>query len=184
MKPIYSALSIAILLHPAFAQADSEAAKNSTAAKAITSISELVKSKGLLHIEIVPEKALIRVKGQSFQDYSKCLNETAEGEISKNIGELIESALESDESITLQISGNSNIPSTKNTTIESDCTASDDEYSLSYMRASSVRRALSFSSDFDIDTVGNGADELLNENDPSSPENSRVDIQFIAEPQY
>ena len=52
------------------------------------------------------------------------------------------------------------------------------------MRASSVRKALSLSSDFDIDTVGNGADELLNEDAPSSPENNRVDIQFIAEPQY
>jgi flagellar motor protein MotB len=184
MKLNYSALFMATLLHPAFAQADSEAAKNSTAAKAINSISELVKSKNLSHIEIIPEKALIRVKGQSFQDHSKCLNEKAENEISKNIGELIESALESDESITLQISGNSNIPSAQNTAPESDCTASGDEYSLSYMRASSVRKALSLSSDFDIDTVGNGADELLNEDAPSSPENNRVDIQFIAEPQY
>ena len=186
MKLTYNAALITILLHPAFVHADSEAAKNSTAVKAINSISELITNRKLSHLEVIPEEALVRVKGHSFQNYSKCLNTPAADELSEHIGELISAALKADDSITLKITGHANIPSGDDQTTKSEnsCIVKDDDYGLSYMRASSVRRALDLSYSFDIDTVGDGADELLNEEDPSDLENSWVDIQFIAEPQY
>jgi hypothetical protein len=186
MKLTYKLALITILAHPTFVYADSEAAKNSSAVKAINSISELITNKKLSHLEVIPEEALIRVKGHSFQNYSKCLSTPAADELSEHIGNLIGTALKSDDSITLKITGHSNTPSAsdQSTEAENNCIVNDDEYSLSYMRASSVRKALDLSSDFDIDTVGNGADEFLNEEDPSDLENNWVDIQFIAEPQY
>lgn len=154
----------------------------------VQKLSEQSKNNGMSQgLEFFPANSLIRLPDSSFAQGSACINESQKAKLQQLVLTIIE-ALSQDKTLGVQIEGHTDIvPVQVNRTNRARaCAPFDDNYTLSAGRAREARNAIFSEVDRSsadwmkrVSVVGYGPDRLIDNEDPTSAKNRRVEIRFI-----
>lgn len=179
---------IAILI-TATAQAEAEEKRKQGVRQVMESLQGLIKKSGIQGIELIPEQGVMRLKDTSFAKGSACLDTRLQQLFKQDIAPIIQQSMQTDKGLALQIEGHTDaIPvSNGSSNVALTCAPFDDNYTLSAGRAREARKSLLSNIKSPeiiqrVSVVGYGPDRLLNQANPSSGDNRRVEVRFVVNP--
>lgn len=136
---------------------------------------------------VVVRDSVLLLSDQSFESGSACLSKPVREILETRIAPILAEKLKHYPNLSVQIEGHTDAANVHGLAIDLNkkCALFDDNYSLSAGRAREARKAVLIATQGDtaigrrIAVVGYGPDRLVNTNDPTAPENRRVEIRLV-----